>query len=210
MPQFAVNSQLATRNPEPAVLLSPQGRVGTTPSLQRKILDIGSPSPQGRVGTPLWGEGGILVERSPSPQGRVGTSQQSSRLNRGGCCRRPLKVGSGLSLPKFTAETMMYRRPLKVGSGHTCFHCCRRARPQSPSPQGRVGTQQPKLHQIQDAIVAVPSRSGRDSLCPSQETHPSTCRRPLKVGSGPAERILCPECLSSRRPLKVGSGLGCG
>ncbi|WKU15437.1 hypothetical protein Q2T83_14010 [Fervidibacter sacchari] len=28
-PQFAVNSQLATRNPQPAVLLSPQGRVGT-------------------------------------------------------------------------------------------------------------------------------------------------------------------------------------
>ena len=50
MPQFAVNSQLATRNPEPAVLLSPQGRVGTptgmttgsTASSRRRPLKVGS------------------------------------------------------------------------------------------------------------------------------------------------------------------------
>ncbi|MCS3919721.1 hypothetical protein Q2T83_14000 [Fervidibacter sacchari] len=50
MPQFAVNSQLATRNPEPAVLLSPQGRVGTVARWRlRSDLTHWSPSPQGRV-----------------------------------------------------------------------------------------------------------------------------------------------------------------
>ena len=72
MPQFAVNSQLATRNPKPAVLLSPQGRVGTW-----KI----SPRPEHTL-------------QSPSPQGRVGTEQEITEII-AAARRRPLKVGSG-------------------------------------------------------------------------------------------------------------------
>ena len=93
MPQFAVNSQLATRNPKPAVLLSPQGRVKlscglsvercafktafnlpSTHNPQPSTLNLPFivPSRSGRNALEIAALFALLT--SPSPQGRVGTN----------------------------------------------------------------------------------------------------------------------------------------
>ena len=138
MPQFAVNSQLATRNPEPAVLLSPQGRVGTwVPSIGRMSDYVAvpsrsgrdqwegvvlqgsgelSPSPQGRVGTRPGARKSETSEWSPSPQGRVGTNYRPALVEYF-FVAVPSRSGRDTERALTAFDFLLRRRPLKVGSG---------------------------------------------------------------------------------------------
>ena len=165
-PQFAVNPQLATRNPQRAVYCPL--KVGSEPNPKnrgsgflpcRRPLKVGS------------GRGWLIItvlrlELSPSPQGRVGTPTLA-RVQFATNSRRPLKVGSGRGCFLATSLLFSCRRPLKVGSG-----------------QEALVTMDELL-----AAVAVPSRSGRDlSIKFLRATQLGSRRRPLKVGSGPLPR----------------------
>ena len=172
-----------TRNPEPAVLLSPQGRVGTVFPLPFKghADEIAVPSRSGRDFNTI-AEIVQTYPASPSPQGRVGTGSSSHSLRRFRN-RRPLKVGSGLNLLLHAFKATISRRPLKVGSG-----------PAQNSAQKSFVT------------VAVPSRSGRDQLERQGYFVVRSGRRPLKVGSGLLVVVGTISAVAlSRRPLKVGS-----
>jgi len=160
-PQFAVNSQLATRNPQLAVYCPLKVGSGHAANSDVTISDIVSPSPQGRVGTIrsvpteiLYNQIAVpsrsgrdairrssspLGGRSPSPQGRVGTfdAETTCRLlqqspSPQGRVGTMLRTASGGGVTESPSPQGRVGTVLWTG---LTFRCSR-----SPSPQGRVGT----------------------------------------------------------------------
>ena len=149
-----------------------------------------------------------LFAQSPSPHGRVGTCVSTGELG-GWIGRRPLMVGSEHFRVSSTSVLLRTgRRPLMVGSEQESPLTQLPCQIVSPSPHGRVGTQQPVGVPSQCPLLAVPSWSGRNLYAGRETSHRAAIsRRPLMVGSERSMRRLIFSELNRRRPLMVGSEL---
>ena len=158
-PQFAVNSQPATRN---LPFYCP--------------LKVGSElAPEWTMKSPLrW---------SPSPQGRVGTRDGKSDIEMLQAVAVPSRSGRDQAAAGQIAQAEIIAVPSRSGRDlRASWWGCRGIK-LSPSPQGRVGTYRTRFTYQWGARS--PSPQGRVGTRWDFDFHVAgTCRRPLKVGSG--------------------------
>ena len=144
----------------------------------------------------------------PSRSGRNEALNEVSHLD--SIIRRPLKVGSGRG-DEIEFDYVTPESPSPQGRvGTILAYFANLGTDLSPSPQGRVGTYAHLGTDIDPLLVAVPSRSGRDNFVRNLEHVTALGRRPLKVGSGQVkEKLWLFNQLRSPSPQgRVGTGTG--